>query len=101
MIRTPFGQRYLVALSVGLPLVFSHHGLAASQPNTVEKRFRQCVLAEAQASGLGNPVVAAYNAADQCASPGLSEEEREQAIGLVVRQIMEEVDMQCIGTGCD
>ena len=101
MIRTPFGQRYLVALSLGLPLVFFHHGPAASQPNSGEKRFRECVLAEAQASGLGNPVVAAYNAADQCASPGLSEEEREQAIGTVVRQLMKEGGMGCIGTGCD
>lgn len=101
MTRTPFGQRYLVALSLGLPLVFSHHGLAASQPKAVEKRFRQCVLAEAQTSGLGNPVVAAYNAADQCPAPGLSEEEREQAIGTVVRQLMKEGGMGCIGTGCE
>lgn len=101
MTQKPCKQRYLVALSLGLTLAFSHHVLAASTRNVAEERFRQCVLAEAQASGLGNPMVAAYNAADQCPSPGLSDEEREQQIGTVVRRIMNDVGMGCIGTGCD
>lgn len=94
-------QQYLVALGLGLMLAFPHHAIAASNRSVAEDRFRQCVLAEAQASGLGNPMVAAYNAAEQCPSPGLSDEEREQQIGTVVRQIMNDVGVGCIGTGCD
>lgn len=91
----------LVALAFGLTLAVAYPTLAASKQSVAEDRFHQCVLAEAQASGLGNPMVAAYNAADQCPSPGLSDEEREQQIGTVVRQIMNDVGMGCIGTGCD
>lgn len=93
--------QHLVAFVLGLVLAFPDLTLAASKRSAAEDRLRQCVLAEARASDFGNPMVAAYNAADQCPSPGVSEEEREQIIGTVVRQIMNDVGVGCIGTGCE
>lgn len=82
-------------------MTLSSFGAAVASPSNSEARFYQCVLDDARTSGSGNPMVAAYNSADKCSSEGLTEVEREQVIGAVVRQIMNDLGMGCIGTGCD
>ena len=81
-------------------IILPSYGAAVASPSDSEARFYQCVLDDARASGFGNPMVAAYNSADKCSSEGLTEAEREQVIGAVIRQIMKDVGMGCIGTGC-
>lgn len=89
-----------VIAAMSAMIAFVSSGAAVASPAESEARFYQCVLDDARASGSGNPVVAAYNSADKCSSEGLSEREREKVIDAVVRQIMKDVGMACIGIGC-
>ncbi len=90
-----------IIAAVATMMTLSSYGEAVAGPSDSEARFYQCVLDDARTTGAGNPMVAAYNSADNCSSEGLTEAEREQVIGAVVRQIMNDVGMGCIGTGCD
>lgn len=90
-----------VIAAMSAMIAFASFRAAVASPAESEARFYQCVLDDARASGSGNPVVAAYSSADKCSSEGLTEAEREQVIGAVVRQIMKDVGMGCVGTGCD
>jgi len=57
-----------------------------------------CVLKKART--MGNPEVAANFAIDECPTPGLTEAQKKRVVDLVIRRLMRESGLKCIGTGC-
>jgi len=84
-----------VCLSLGLAYVTPASAVTLSNK---EWKIFSCVLKNARP--MGNPEVAANFAIDECPTQGLTKAQKERVVDLVIRRLMRERGLKCIGTGC-
>lgn len=90
-------MRLVLAVCLSLGLVYSGPAGAITLSNKEWKTF-SCVLKKART--MGNPEVAANFAIDECPTQGLTKAQKERVVDLVIRRLMRESGLKCIGTGC-
>lgn len=90
-------MRLVLSICISLSLVHVAPAAAITLSNKEWKAF-SCTLNKAR--NQGNPDVAANSAIDECSTEGLTDAQKERITDLVIRRLMREYGMTCLGTGC-